>query len=240
MGVTIRWLGHASFHIMTTSGKHIFVDPWIKGSPVCPVKIEDITKADIVCATHGHPDHLGDSIEIVKKTKGILICSPELGVFAATKGIPSDGENSYTMNIGGSVKIRGIQVVMTNAVHTSDTWDEGRLVTGSGACGYVLVTDDGVRMYFAGDTGIFGDMELIARLYAPQIAVLPVGGKFNMGVREAAFAAQLIKPDVLIPMHHNTYPNQTANLDEFERYLQVLAPTTKLKALKVGEAFNYP
>lgn len=193
-----------------------------------------------MCASHGHPDHLGESIEIVRKTKGILISSPEIGLFAQNKGIPYDGENSYPMNIGGSVKIKGIEVIMTNAVHTSDTWEEGRLVTGSGACGYIVATDDDIRIYFAGDTGLFGDMKLIGQLYAPHIAILPVGGKYNMGSREAAFAAHFIRPDVLIPMHHGTYPNQTANLDELQNYLRILAPETKLKALKVGEVLTYP
>jgi len=240
MGVRIKWLGHASFQVVTDSGRHIYLDPWIRENPVCPIKMDDITRADIVCATHGHPDHLGESIEIIKKTKGILICSPEIGVFAQNKGIPYDGENSYPMNIGGSVKIDGIEVVMTNAVHTSDTWEEGRLVTGSGACGYIIVTDEDVRIYFAGDTGLFGDMELIGQLYAPQIAMLPVGGKYNMGSREAAFAAHLIRADVLIPMHYGTFPNQTANLEELQNYLRVLAPMTRVKALKVGEVLRYP
>jgi len=239
MGVNIRWLGHASFQVVTDSGRHIYLDPWIKDNPVCPIKLKDIDKADIVCATHGHPDHFGDSIEIVKKLGGVLICSPELGVIAEKKGIPYDGNNSYPLNIGGSVKIKGIEVIMTNAVHTADTWEAGELVTGSGASGYVIVSDDGVSIYFAGDTALFGDMKLIGQIYAPHIAILPVGGKYNMGVREAAFAASFISPHIVIPMHYGTYPTQKADINELVNYAGILAPRTKIVSLNVGEEYKY-
>ena len=239
MGITVRWLGHASFLITTDSGRRIFLDPWVKENPVCPIRFEDIDKADIVCVTHGHPDHLGDAIEIVKKVGGVLICSPELGLIAEKKGIPYDGQNSYPMNIGGSVRIKDVEVIMTNAVHTTDTWEKGELVTGSGACGYVII-GEGVRTYFAGDTGLFGDMKLIGEMYAPHVAILPVGGKYNMGVREAAFAASFLRPDTVIPMHHGTYPDQKADIDELIEYIKVLAPRTRVAALKVGEEYKHP
>jgi L-ascorbate metabolism protein UlaG (beta-lactamase superfamily) len=240
MSLKIRWLGHASFLITTESDKRIFLDPWIKTNPVCPIKIEDVKKADIVCVTHGHPDHLGDAFEIVMKTDAVLICSPEIGVIAERKGIKYDGKNSYPLNIGGSVTVKGIEVTMTSAAHTSDTWEGDQLITGSGSCGYIVVTDDGIRTYYAGDTGLFGDMKLIGQIYAPHIAILPVGGKYNMGIREAAFAASFLCPDIMIPMHYGTYPNQKADIAQLVKHIKTLAPRTKVVDLKVGDEYKYP
>jgi L-ascorbate metabolism protein UlaG (beta-lactamase superfamily) len=102
-----------------------------------------------------------------------------------------------------------------------------------------VVTDDGVRIYYAGDTGLFGDMKLIGQIYAPHIAILPVGGKYNMGIREAAFATSFLRPDIMIPMHYGTYPNQKADIAQLVEYIKMLAPRTKVVALKVGEEYEY-
>jgi len=235
----IKWLGHASFEIITNKGSIIYLDPWINGNPVCPIKLEEIEKADIVCVTHGHPDHLGDGIEIAKKTKAKFICSPEIGKYAEMAGIPYDKENSIPLNIGGSAEINGISITMVPAVHSSDTWIEGKMYPGSGACGYVIKTEDNVRIYFAGDTGLFGDMRLIGEVYAPHIAILPVGGKYNMGIREAAIASSFLSPEIVIPMHYGTYPNQMANIDEFIKLVNTLAPKTKVLVPKCGEYIEY-
>ncbi|RLE41680.1 hypothetical protein DRJ16_05890 [Candidatus Woesearchaeota archaeon] len=142
--------------------------------------------------------------------------------------------------MGGSAKIKGIEIIMTNAVHTSDIMiGPAEEVVGSGACGYILVTEDEIRIYFAGDTGVFSDMKIIADLYSPQIAIMPIGGKYNMGVREAAYATYLIKPDVFIPMHYGTFPDQMADLNKLRNLVKVMAPATKLIILKPGETYNY-
>jgi len=233
-------LGHASFEIITGKGKIIYLDLWINGNPVCPIKLDDMSRADIVCITHGHPDHLGDGIEIAKKTKAKLVCSPEIGMYADKEGIPYDEENSCPLNIGGSAKIDGVKVIMVNAVHLTDTWINGEMLLGSGACGYIIITEDNIRIYYAGDTGLFGDMRLIGEIYAPDIAILPIGGKYNIGVREAAFASSLLSPEIVIPTHYETYPNQMADLDEFMRLVRVLAPKAKVISLKYGETLKYP
>jgi len=240
LGVNATWLGHGSFKLETSSGKIIYLDPWIDGNPACPIKLSDINRADIICVTHGHIDHIGDSIKIAKKTGAVFISTPELGFFARKNGIPDEGGELCPLNIGGSLTIRGTRVIMTNAVHTSDIMvSDTEEVAGSGSCGYVLVNEDDVRVYFAGDTGVFGDMRLIADLYVPQLAVMPVGGKYNMGVREAAYAAHLIRPKVFIPMHYGTFPDQKADLQELRDLLKAFAPFTNLIVLKPGESFNY-
>lgn len=240
MGVKVTWLGHGSFKLETSSGKIVYFDPWIEGNPACPVSLSDITRADLVCVTHGHIDHIGDSIKIVKKTGAVFVGTPELGFFAAKNGIPDEGGDLCALNIGGSATLRGITVTMTNAVHTSDIMvSHTEVVAGSGACGYVVVTEDDTRVYFAGDTGVFGDMKLIADLYTPQMAIMPIGGKYNMGVREAAYAAYLVKPKVFIPMHYGAFPDQAADLEELRRRIKVMAPSTNLNVLKPGGSFSY-
>jgi len=240
LGVRITWLGHGSFKIETETGKIIYLDPWIEGNPACQIGLNAITKADIVCVTHGHIDHIGDSIEIVKKTGAVFIGTPELGFYARKNGVPTEGGELCPLNIGGSCIIKGVKIIMTNAVHTSDIMvSETNVVAGSGACGYVIVTEGNMRIYFAGDTGVFGDMRLISDLYAPHIAIMPVGGKYNMGVKEAAYAAYLVKPEIFIPMHYGTFPDQKADIEKLKELVNAWAPFTKVVALKPGESFEY-
>jgi len=240
LGVKITWIGHGSFKIETETGKIIYLDPWIRENPASQLTLDSITKADIVCVTHGHIDHIGDSIEITKKTGAVFIGTPELGFYAQKNGIPAEGGELCPLNIGGSCIVKGVKIIMTNAVHTSDIMvSETDVVVGSGACGYVIITEGDVRIYFAGDTGVFGDMRLISDLYAPQIAIMPVGGKYNMGVKEAAYAAHLVKPEVFIPMHYGTFPDQEADIEQLKKMVSTWAPFTKVVALKPGELFEY-
>ncbi|MBM3235115.1 metal-dependent hydrolase [Candidatus Poribacteria bacterium] len=251
--VTITWLGHASFLFETDAGEKIYIDPWIEGNPACSLTLDDIVTADIVCVTHGHVDHLGDSIGIVQKTGAMLIGTPEIGYFAHRNGIEY-GKGSCPMNAGGSAKFGTVTITMTQAVHTTSIagteWKVDKTAEpDGGAVGYVLTFDGGEPtprplprgevIYAAGDTGIFGDMALIGQLYRPQIAILPVGGKFTMGVREAAWAASLMRPEIVIPCHYNTFPNQMADISELERQIEILAPPTRVVELKPGGKFEY-
>ncbi len=237
----LSWLGHGSFKIETSTGKIIYLDPWIDENPACSLKLHEISRADIVCVTHGHIDHIGDSIEIVKKTGAVFIGTPELGMFARKNGIPEEGGSLCPLNIGGSANFQGIKVIMANAVHTSDIMiNDSDAVVGSGACSYIIMSEDDPSIYFAGDTGVFMDMQIIADLYAPQIAMLPIGGKYTMGVVEAAYAAQLLKPKTFIPMHFATFPDQEADLKRLKTLLDIRAPATDLVILKPGESFTLP
>ena len=236
----MTWLGHAS--VMLEHGLTILLDPWIEGNPACARPLADFTKVDLICVTHGHNDHLGDALPLCKQTGAKLICSPEIAIYADKRGIKYD-EDSWPLNIGGTYRAEGVEITMVDARHTADILGEefkadGTIMPGSGCCGYVVRMGDGPAVYCAGDTGVFGDMALIRELYTPEVAMLPIGGKYTMGLKEAAHAAKLLLPRVLIPIHYDTFPDQAADTDELRRLIGVASPRTEVVVLKPGESYT--
>ena len=241
MKQTITWLGHGSWKMVTNQGTILYLDPWIRGNPSCPIKVDEITQADIVCVTHGHDDHLGNAIEIVKRTSAVLVTLPEIAIYCERHGIPYDDQDGC-LHTGGSVKQKDVQIHAVFALHSSDILgiefeQSKQVMPGCGCCGMVITPNEGVPVYFAGDTGIFGDMQLIGKLYNPQVSVLPVGGKYTMGIREAAYAIEMIGSPVLIPGHYDTFPNQLANIEELTRQVSIRAPGTTVAPIKPGESY---
>ncbi len=216
------YLGHAAFKI-EADGKTIFVDPWL-GGPTSPIKVEDITSADIVLVTHDHGDHgYEEGVQICKKTGATFVAINELGIKAKSK----DGvENVHTLNIGGSVVVDGVTITLVQAFHSA----------GIGApTGFVVKTASGT-FYHAGDTGIFSGMDLIGKLYKPDVALLPIGSYYTMDIHQAALATKLIGPRYVIPMHYDTFPVIEADPQEFARLVKEQSPNTEVKILKPGEA----
>ncbi len=243
--VEIHFLGHASFRFTVPDGQVIYFDPWLDDNPVCAVSLGDISEADVVCVTHGHVDHLGDAIELVKKTGATLIGSPEVAGYADTHGIGFDTD-SCPLNIGGSATLSGVTYTMVRADHSTAmhgvAYKQGTAYAepDGSVCGYVMTFDGGPVIYDTADTGVFGDMALISQLYAPDLVIMPVGGKYTMGVKEAAMAAALTRPRAVIPCHYDTFPNQAADIDDLRHRIADLTPRTTVIELKPGDTISYP
>ncbi|UUX91888.1 metal-dependent hydrolase [Methanoplanus endosymbiosus] len=199
----IKWLGHSCFYLEGT--KKILIDPFMPyGDFGC--------KPDIVAVTHGHDDHLGEALSLNKLT----VCPNELAKYLSARGLETE-----PMNIGGSIEVLGIRFTMVPALHSS--WFEmgGEGAYGGPASGFVIEVD-GVRVYHAGDTGLFSDMKLIHDLYHPDVALLPIGDRFTMGPTEAMMAAEFVGAPLVIPMHYNTFPLIEQDAEEFKRTIETV------------------
>ena len=195
MSTSIKWLGHAAFQVVT-SGKTILIDPFFTGNPVAQVAASDVA-ADVIMITHGHDDHVGDTIEIAKRTGALVISNFEICNWLAKQGI----ENIHPMHIGGSHTFDFATVKLTIAHHGSELPDGSN---GGNPTGIILKTTDG-NIYFAGDTGLFYDMKLIGEEQIA-VAVLPIGDNFTMGPDDSIRAIRLLEPKTAIPAHYNTWP----------------------------------
>jgi L-ascorbate metabolism protein UlaG (beta-lactamase superfamily) len=225
MSHSVKWLGHAACQITTEKGKVILVDPWITGNPSCPIKKDDIKKADIILVTHAHFDHIGTDIpEIVNATGATFLGQPEMISKLVESGLKQ--ESAIGMNIGGQVEVKGIKVRMTQAVHSSEAGEPA---------GFIITLEDGKTVYHAGDTGIFAGMELIGKLYDIDIALLPIGSVFVMDPSQAAHSLTLLKPKKVIPIHYQTFPILVQDADDFVKLAKEKAPETKVEAIKPGQ-----
>lgn len=226
-GIQLTWLGHATFRIQTPEGKTILIDPWIMGNPACPASEKNVSKVDVMLCTHGHYDHIGDAVEIAKKLDPRVVGIFELCGWMESKGV----KQVAPMNKGGTQAVEGVKVTMVHAVHSCGIKDGDQIIYGGEACGYVMEFSNGVKIYHSGDTNVFSDMAIIRDLYAPEIALLPIGDHFTMGPREAAYACNLLKPRTVVPMHFATFPLLTGTPSA----LQKLVPGVEVVELKPGQ-----
>jgi len=198
---SITWFGHSAFRLISPSGRIVFIDPWLD-NPKAPPVAQDLSAADLILVTHGHCDHVGNTIALAARTGAAVIGIHELALHLQARGV----KNVAGMNKGGTLIHEGIAVTMVDAKHSGEIDTEGTVIPGGEAAGFVVRMENGLSVYHAGDTSVFGDMKLIARLYKPSVAMLPIGGLYTMDPTEASLACQLLDPGVIIGMHYGTFP----------------------------------
>jgi L-ascorbate metabolism protein UlaG (beta-lactamase superfamily) len=203
--LTYTWLGHATLLFHTPGGKRLIVDPWITGNPSSPESARKIGALDLMLITHGHGDHTGDAVTLARSSGAQVIAPFEISVWMQQKGI----KNVTGMNPGGTLHALGLSISMVPAIHSSSLEDDGKTLYMGVATGYVITFEDGLTIYIAGDTSVFGDMRLIAQQFHPTIAVLPIGDLYTMGPTQAAMACDMLGITRVVPVHYGTFPALT-------------------------------
>ncbi len=235
-GVHITWLGHATFLLRTPSGVTVLIDPFVDSNPSCPDPLKTFERLDYVAITHGHEDHVADAVTLCNQYQPTVVAMVEVAGWLQAEGVPET--HVVAMNKGGTVQLEGVAVTMVNAHHSSSISTSAGTIYGGEPAGLVLTFDDGPCVYHAGDTCVFGDMSLIADLYAPQIALLPIGDHFTMGPREAALACELLRVRRVVPMHHGTWPVLTGTPEALAAECAKRNLDVEIVALQPGETLT--
>lgn len=221
----LTWFGHSNFRL-ERDGVAFAIDPFFEGNPKAPSPWSALGPVNAVLLTHDHGDHVGQALDICKRTGASLGCIVELAAKLKSQGLPdSQVLNGIGFNIGGTVSHQGISVTMTQAHHSCE----------SGVpVGFIVRLEDGYTVYHAGDTGIFSSMALWGKLYRIDLALLPIGGVFTMDAAQAAMATMMLRCRKVAPMHWGTFPVLDQNVDAFRRELDKLELGDALMKLEVG------
>jgi L-ascorbate metabolism protein UlaG (beta-lactamase superfamily) len=236
MSARLTWLGHSTFLLTTAGGKTILIDPWLAGNPKCPATLHDVA-CDAIVVTHGHSDHVGDAVSAAKRCGGPVVAIYELANWLQAQGIP--GTKVVGMNKGGTTALDGLDVTvtMTDAKHSSSAiGPDGKITYLGEAAGYIIGMNDGLNLYVAGDTSLFGDMALLKELYAPAAAILPIGDCYTMDPRAAAHACRLLGVKQVVPCHYGTFPALTGTPERLRAELAALGLKVEVLAPEPGSA----
>jgi L-ascorbate metabolism protein UlaG (beta-lactamase superfamily) len=227
--VQVTWLGRAAFKIISPEGKIIYIDPWLRDNPLCPAEYKDVTKlkADIICFTHTHGDHQGDTVELAKLTGAMVVVMVDLSQGLVQQGV--DANQLIRLSFGGTDRVAGVNASLVPAWHIPS------------AAGVVLGFSSGFKLYHAGDTCLYLDMSLIKTLFAPQLALIPVGGIFTMDDYAASLACrEYIQPQYAIPMHYPARSIASASAECAENFKKHLHGSgIEAIILKPGETMNF-
>lgn len=245
----LQWFGQSAFKLTTESGKIILIDPFITKNPKTPEEHKDLARlgrVDLILVTHGHGDHVGDTAEIAKRTGAKVALNADLGhTFDALGWVPMS--QLIRFNKSGPIQPLGpgITITMVHAEHSSEVVhvdpESGKksVHPGGEPAGYVIELENGFKVYHAGDTGVFGDMKYIRRLYEPNLALLPIGGHFTMDPKHAAYALnELLRTPTVIPMHYGTFPPLKGTPEQFIEALGDDRPT-KVVVMEPGGVHRF-
>ena len=230
-GTRITWLGHATVLVQTPKGTNILIDPFIAHNPTYPKGFELPSKVHYILLSHGHGDHISDAPAVAQKHGSKVVAIYELADYMAGKGVAE----TVGMNLGGGVELDDVTATMVDAKHSSAAQDEkGSHYVGI-AAGWVIEVAGGPVLYHSGDTCVFGDMKLIGEIYKPEVAILPIGGHYTMGPREAAHAVRLIGPKTVLPIHWGTFPPLKGTPEEMGKLVE---PGVKVERWKPGDEYT--